>query len=350
MIATIEFHLHPPDGQAVGVPFSLLVRMLEGMQQVIYLLALQHEGRSIGERLRLPSEVADKYRLQALLPKPGSYTQPAVLGNASADLIAPADIARVAESYAGLNRALEQRDYSAVRTILPDRRLRRRILREYQEATPTKESGWRLQTIVDEHGAFISGQDIEQAIEATLSQEEKESVSSVIGKLMKIDFGEKIIYLRYAPTSKNIRCSYNEFVEDLLLRNPRGLIQVVGEVTVGNDGAPQRISQVEDIREVDLAPFELSVIPLETGSLRAVTSFKVNVELDDSSQSFTAADPEVGIDARADSREELLLFVEEQIDMLWQTYAKADDAELTPNALKRKRALLERFQENRHAA
>lgn len=61
---------------------------------------------------------------------------------------------------------------------------------------------------------------------------------------------------------------------------------------------------------------------------------------------FSLRIDEIGLDAFAETREELAVEVKRQLGMLWKEYALADDSELTASAQQVKRNLLAAF----HAA
>lgn len=61
---------------------------------------------------------------------------------------------------------------------------------------------------------------------------------------------------------------------------------------------------------------------------------------------FSVRIDEIGLDAFAETREELAVEVKRQLEMLWKEYALADDSELTASAQQVKRNLLAAF----HAA
>lgn len=60
-------------------------------------------------------------------------------------------------------------------------------------------------------------------------------------------------------------------------------------------------------------------------------------------QFFRAKDESVGIDVYSESYEDLMARVEEVIIHNWETYAKAEDDQLSPRAIELKRRLLDRM-------
>lgn len=331
------------------VPFPILTRALNGMQQIMYLLALQQEHRELGDRLRLPPDIAEKYLLQAVPSEQGSFVQPALLGNPTEGLFDTQDLIKVGELYHRLSAALEQKDATTVREIVPERRYRRRVLRCFQEMIPSPESGWRLETKWGDRRSTFDPYAVSELVADLEAQDRGNAGSSVIGKLMRIDFEAKKLTLRYTPTRRTVVCFYQETVEELLLKSPREFIQVIGEVTLDHAGNPIRISDVEDIREVNLSSVIVARVVLNDATLHIDPPLKVDVQLDDSYQCFIAIEETLGINVAAATREELIELIEEDLDVQWRTYADSSDNELTQKAQARKRALRNRIHWESHA-
>jgi hypothetical protein len=177
-----------------------------------------------------------------------------------------------------------------------------------------------------------------------------ELVQTVTGRLERIDFGARMLTIIYAVTRRELDCHYDESIEELLLENPRELIQVTGRVTLDEEGNPTRITDVEDIREVDLSPFHLSEFRLPDRTLRLREPLLLTPALDETEQLLCLSDPTLGIDICAPTREELDVALHEEIDVLWRNYALADTVQpMTDAAASLKQRLVEAIEE-RHAA
>jgi hypothetical protein len=73
-------------------------------------------------------------------------------------------------------------------------------------------------------------------------------------------------------------------------------------------------------------------------------------DLDETQQLYCLDYPVLGINVYAYTRDQLDLELREQIAFLWDSYAMADDAELTESALRLKRNLLAILKEVTDAA
>ena len=87
----------------------------------------------------------------------------------------------------------------------------------------------------------------------------------VTGQLTNINFTNRIVTIIYPPTKREMECVYDDAVDELLIENRRGLIQVTGRVVLDDAGAPKKIIDVNDIRELDLSP--LAVDTVKVGDL-----------------------------------------------------------------------------------
>ncbi len=331
------------DDQAV--PLALLARVLTGLQQVVYDLALQEEDGEFESRIRLPARIADRYALRALPATAGSYVQATTFVASDEDLFLHENQAAVQQKYLALSRALAEQNADSIRSIIPDRRLRKRLLRHTREMLPAADSGWTVSIVAEGGHLEFDALAVAEVIGRIESEDRSALGSAIIGKVVGIDFEAAKLTLRYPPTQRIVRCFYLESVEEMLLRSPRELVQVIGEVTLDEEGNPTRISEVEDIRDVDLSPLSVSRVRTPDGILHLTPPLQIDVNADESYQFLVAVDAELGIEAMAVTREELLEEIERDIDVQWRTYALAPDDDLTPNAQRRKHALRIRIRE-----
>jgi hypothetical protein len=153
----------------------------------------------------------------------------------------------------------------------------------------------------------------------------------------------------YAPRHRGLDCYYSEDIEPMLLENRRDLIQVTGRVIMDDGGHPSKIVEVGEIRELDLSPFIVSEISGAGWRIRSSQSFPLVPFLSESEQLICLQHEPWGLDVFAPTRSELFGEFKEQMGLLWEEYAREDDAVLSGPALKVKLALREQFQEVNHA-
>lgn len=231
--------------------------------------------------------------------------------------------------------------------ILPDERIRRRVLELVKGMAPRAGAKWTVSLHDASDTPFATfDQDTIPFVQQTLVPEEQREASRVVtGELKNINFIERKLTIIYPPTDKELECIYDEALEDLLYERRRGLIQVTGRVLIGEDGEPKQIIDVTDIDAVDTTPLVISKI--EHGALRLTVHPPLVLEpsLDEGKQLMCVENEELGIATFAQTREGIMTELYEQVAMLWFEFAHADDSELDGPAQKLKRALLDRLTE-----
>jgi accessory colonization factor AcfC len=181
--------------------------------------------------------------------------------------------------------------------------------------------------------------------DAVVPVAERAASQVVTGQLTNINFTHRVVTIFYPPTKREMECVYEDAVEELLIENRRGLIQVTGQVVLDDAGSPKKIIDVNDIRELDLSPITVDTVKVGAGVLKAKQGVTLEPATDETQQLICVADAALGIDAFARTREALIHELNEQIGMLWQEYALADDDSLDGEAIKMKQSLLAAFSE-----
>ncbi len=270
----------------------------------------------------------------------------ATIGDPASDLFAPQDILAVRQRFGRVSEAAAKANPQKLAALVPDRVRRLRVVEAFRSIIPKKGSGVGL----DVRGAggelVVSTERLGQGLKDIMAVSQAEpALQTVTGRLTRIDFDERKVTIVYPPTNRELECIYEEEIEDLLLENPRELIQVTGEVIIDEYNQPKRIVDVNDIREVDLSPFYLAEVQLTNYVLRLHEPLVLTPELDESKQLMCLVYPSLGVDVCAFTRDELDEALVMELDVLWRNYAKVEDGELTPAAIELKRGLLARMDE-----
>lgn len=328
------------------VPVSALTDALTGLQRAIHLLAMDHEGVEVRRRDRLSRELEHKYALLVSDLIQGSVVITASIGDPASDLFAPQDILEIRQRLALVSDAMARASVHELMGLVPDRVRRLRVIEAFRSIIPKKGSGVGLEVQGSQGEIVVSTKALGQGLRDIITAGHAEpALQTVTGRLTRIDLDERKVTIIYPPTNRELECIYDEGIEDLLLENPRELIQVTGEVIVDEDNQPKRIVDVNDIREVDLSPFHVAEVQLTDFVLRLREPLVLAPELDESQQLMCLTVPSLGVDVCAFTRDELDEALVVELDVLWRNYAKADDDELSPVALEMKRALLGRMEE-----
>ena len=79
------------------------------------------------------------------------------------------------------------------------------------------------------------------------------------------------------------------------------------------------------LEDRDISPITLYEIPFRDNTLRFRNPLTVTPFFDPKARVFCIEEPQLGIDIFADSREDLLIVLEDQIACLWKFYALGDE-------------------------
>jgi hypothetical protein len=348
----LTFHLEGPLTDAHTLPAAVLVQVLENAQRAFELIGLQVEGKTVKARARLAKSSAEKFQLICHLPVHGCYAMPVIVGGASNDLFAPEQAAKATQIFKDLMVGIQGRDHEGISNILPDGSIRKRVLESIKGMLPEFGSGWRLD-LHDSSGvsvASVGDWSTSFIDELTVPAAELAAAQTVTGELRNIDFAARKLTILYPVTRREMDCFYSEELEDLLFKNRRNLLQVTGVMILDDSGIPKAIDDVTDIREIDLSPFSFSRLARGTLLLTAKQPLKFVPMLDESNQYICLRDERLGIEVFAETRQKLVIELDEQIAMLWSEYALAEDDSLDEMAQGLKQRLLLTFDGATHAA
>lgn len=345
-------------GQAVennAVPADVLVRTVDGMQQLVYLLAASQTDRRFASRFRIPEKLEQEYRLLCMPAKAGSYAVPLALYPLEhfGQLPILDDRQSVFDTVEKVFAAIVRGAVDELSKIFQDRGYEKRALLEIRKFLPKADEPWQLGFLrSNQTTEVILKSDCLKKIDGILLRHvPEESRMTITGELIRIDFDERKLTLRYPPTKKLIECIYSDDVEDSMIENRRQYVQVTGEFTLDNEGLPIKLTQVLSMEPLDLAPFELKYLDYNGRLFRFKHVLRLSPFLDDDSkQLLTVIEPELGLDACGTTRIELIDDVIAQIDYNWTEFACCDDDALTEDAKMLKKSLLEKLEVRTNAA
>ena len=333
----IEFRILPGDG-GNEVPVGLLLQGLHGLQQLIHFGALSVEGRSVRQRVRVSSEIQQRYTLHCRPPEPGSFKVAGRVGDLRRSRVPTGDVAAVMNLVHGFSHATLAADGNQLVRLVPDGRLRVKMLDCLRGMAPPPGAGY-VYEFQNSAGAPVRLDEVLSArVEEVLRPPVmRQRVRTVTGQLEAISFSEHRLSLLYAPKGRTLECLYDESLDLMLFENRRDLIQVTGQVVEAEDGHPRRIVEVSRIEELDLSPF---VVTEFAPGVALRQPLRLDPFLSDDEQLLHLQDPELDIDVFAPTRAELLSELREQLAMLWTEYAREEDARLSNAARQLKQTLV----------
>lgn len=323
------------------VSAEVLIRVLNGMRQATFLLAAASLKQPIRQRFKPSEEMRRRYEIRCKLPEPGSYALPIRLQD---DLC-------LLDKIRNLLSAVSVGAKDAVMEIVPDSAYRNRALREITKFLPKPGERWGMGFSV-EHGEEVHVDTrCARVIERWFAEEEaRDTVMTVTGELIGIDFDQNKVQIRYTPTGRQIECVYRPEVEDSIIESRREPIQVTGKFILDDESNPIRLTDVTRIEAVDLSPMTFERLNQEGRTLEFCEPLTLSPELDeDSNQFYELRDETLDLFVYAQTREQLADELTEQLFMLWDEYAQESPDNLTPHAQQVRLELLRRVREVSHA-
>ena len=327
------------------IPADELSQSLGALQDTVYLLAMGHENRDVEVRARVPNDIARHYVVLCEVPQAGSYAVPFEIGALQPALFPTPDIEAVTQQFTQVLEAIASHKPRKLRGIVADGARRRRVVSALLTLLPKPGSNTRR--FIEDLRPDTPSPSFEFSESHTISlrqfaQEtpDQNSIQTVTGRLDRIDFAKRSVAIRLPGSNRSISCTYEEGIEEMLLENRRGLIQVTGQVEWREeDDTPHSITDVISISDLDLSAFEIAQVDVSGVSLRFNEPLTLEPFLDESEQLICLQHAELGIDVFAQTRDQLWEEVREQIAMLWREFALEDDQVLAPSASQLKQRL-----------
>ena len=342
--STGEIRIVGADTEGHQVSFDILAQVLSGLQRTAYVLAAARQQQTWSQRFTPSEAIKRQATLRAGLPQPGSYALPIEFAPAREDLFEPLNLL---EELRQVFTAIAEDRRAALDSVLPDGRYRERTLREITRFLPKPGAAWGLWYQHGDNPPVTLDARHTRQLEHWLTPEAPgHSNLTVTGELIRVDFEQNLLTLRYPPTQRELHCSYVQEIGDTLIESRRELIQVTGRFTLDAEGNPLRMSEVTRIEPVDLSPLSFPTLEQAGRCLRFDPALHLTPYLDeDTQQLLVVSDASLDIHAYAQTREQLTDELAAQVFFLWDEYAQAEPDTLTEGAQSLRDALLSRCQE-----
>ncbi len=337
----LQFRFSRSTDARPAVPASILIQTLDGAQRAIWLIAMAKEQKDIKSRARIPPEIEQRYQLKCEVPQPGSYLLPAFVESVQPLLATTDQVNDVLATFEGVAGALQSQKRELVADFLPDTAIRKRVVDAFQQLAPKPGSGWRLD--LSRNGTTVRMDDnwqrlVRKMYTPTEAEPDRETVN---GELIEINFADSQITILPIGSNRQLRVTYQDAMEDLLLENRRSMIQITGRVSRDENSEIKNMFDLESIGALDLSPLELNEVEHDGLRLRFKEAVRLQPQLNDDNPQFVRIEyPSLGLDAFAGTVSDLLGEVAEDLVVVWKHYVKAPDETLSPKALELKHRLL----------
>jgi hypothetical protein len=334
-----------------SVPGDVLVRVIQGVQQSLWLLAAAKELRTLRQRFKPDQSFRQQYTLRVAVAEAGSYAMPVRLVDERPQAIFEEDATEgLFDQLAGVWHAIATADLATARDIVKDEGYFLRLMQEFHRSLPRRGDGWSMTLRAAPNSSEVRlGARERPTVERWLESPEEHREMSVIGELQRIDFAEKRLWILYPPTQREIECSYRDELEDSIVDARRGLFQVTGQFVLDSDGHPKRLTDVRSIESVDLSPVKLTDVDVNSSTFVFSPPIVLKPELDpEEQQHFVATVREFGFTLSGRTRDALMQDFSEQVAFAWSEYALANEGDLTDDARRLQSLLRKHIQPGQH--
>lgn len=344
----IRLHFEGPKTAGHTVPAQVMVRALDNIQQIVYLLAKQERGDVMKQRARVSREIEKTFALICEVPENGGYALPQKIGDPSDNFFDEDEIKSVASKFTKLSEAIEAGNVVEVAQVVPDRVYRSAVLKRYKAAQPPRRSGLVLSIEDYRQRRLLGGKDALDKIESIEAagkvHELGETLGYLIGTLVKMDFVQRSLSLKLL-SGRTVQAIYQDDFEPTLLENARGQIQIHGNIQYDQNDEPTLVSDVDDVTELDLSIITVRDFEYNGSSLTVSPPLRFEIELDEDSGVMSSSG-DFDILVCAETRSALEDEIEEALIMLWTEYAQEENDALAPQAMTLAEKLRERISEN----
>lgn len=331
-----------------SIPLMLLSNVLKGVQQTFYYIGLSEARYEVKSKIRrIPSEIRRACELRKRLVQSGSFEMIAEVVKSDGQLMIQGDIGlNTRDSFLRFIRLVSDGSgVESLKDIIADGILRRAILRSIQSYCPKLGDYWSV-----EFGPSL------KQVTATLNPDVSDNIQKILiepevehrviaGELIRVHLDENKLSLYYKPTSKVLDCFYDPELENFIIDNLRGLIQVRGKVQLNDRDEPDRIMESYAITEINLEPLKLFQASARGITIKFSHSLEFEFIFNESEQEACLRNEELNIYAVGLTREEAILEIEEDIIWLWEEYVDTPNSQLTEDVCEFKLKLEQIFKE-----
>lgn len=138
----IRLHFEGTETRGHVLPATFLVRSLEQVQRIIYLLAKFAQGDELGQRARVSRELERRFALICKVPEEGGYLLPAEIGDTRHMLFDKLLIEEVSGLFQSASLAIDSGDRAQWEALVPDHGYRNSVLKAFASTQPREELAW----------------------------------------------------------------------------------------------------------------------------------------------------------------------------------------------------------------
>src|ERR687884_387657 len=167
-------------------------------------------------RFRVSPDFRRRYQLLLGAAQPGSYALPLYIRREQWSLSTDGRSEEgVLSQLYHLLQAVQAGSLDELRAVVADSRLRDRALRLMRTLVPKPGDPWAIGFTVQHHPEVVVTAKAARTVEAWVSQDDAvDTIMTVTGQLIRIDFDQFKVVMRYAPRCRELECVYFPDIED----------------------------------------------------------------------------------------------------------------------------------------
>lgn len=318
------------------VPLMLLADKLRFLQKSLYNIGLAL--RKGGKRGKWENAVQRSCQLQFVEAIQGSLEVVTELPPSEALPLKEFDLGLNAiNTFGRVLQAVHVKQHSEIVDLFPDIGARARTAKSIIPILPEEGEDYQVQMRLGKNGDWWTLEASNRQFLNEVSVEEperidEESIQTVVGRLFLIEVDPGTEQIGVIVNNRQIECHYPEALAETIRQLvPSSLVEVTGLVTLDSGGNLQRISEIVDVKEIEVRPIMMRRVIADNRRYNLRSPISVQVEF---RRGLWIHEFEpLGILAYATTRQESLNDFRRDFAFLWKELAQADDSELTSDAI-----------------
>ncbi len=324
-IKKVIFSIQSESG--VGVEIESLFKILNAFQRAFWKIGeYSLTGEIKREKGKLPEQLARGYTLRIISINKGSLSVALELPSQSLFHTPEDDLGKLLEIIKSISE-----DRGKIRELLPDEKLRRKVLMDLKEMCPSRVKKIKLNGMEIPH-SFT--ENVKEILSITTTQKEEEFIGPVV-EVKLVD----PMYFGILHNNKIIKMSLKEEYVEMIIENLSKVVKVRTLVKKEEETGKEEVMEVLDIESIEENRFEIE--ELEYGGKVFLLAEPLCIEIDYKDELWILQNKELGIVAWGERFDIAWESFREDFWYLWEEIGKENEAVLDFEAVKLKRQLNE---------
>lgn len=243
-----------PSGNASerhGLPVGVLIRALNGLQRSIHLVAMMNQGYKIKARIKIPKDIERHFHLFCQVPQDKGFCQPTIVAAKTNPNLIVDKVKEAVQILREIMNAVSENNADRFKSVVTDPAFQHHLIVSLRMMIDEPIDNCTL-NVEDRNGALLF--DRTSAIEALRNFEvsnaaplDLEVRSEIIGRVERIDFGKRILFLRIMENGNLLESGYDDKFEKFFIKSRNSLIKIRGDIEIDNIENKFRIIEIHEM-------------------------------------------------------------------------------------------------------